>query len=91
MVERTKDALGKHGFGVLTEIDVRNTMRKKLDADVGDYLILGACTPSMALEAMKVEPKVGAMLPCKARETQAAKVAIPRHRRMSAAYIDTLR
>lgn len=64
VVERTKDALGKHGFGVLTEIDVRHTMRKKLDADIGDYLILGACNPSMALEAIKVEPKVGAMLPC---------------------------
>ncbi|RDL47569.1 hypothetical protein BLJAPNOD_05665 [Ensifer sp. M14] len=64
VVERTVAALGKHGFGVLTEIDVKSTMRKKLDVDVGDYLILGACNPSMALEAMKVEPKVGAMLPC---------------------------
>ncbi|MBX9454693.1 MAG: DUF302 domain-containing protein [Rhizobium sp.] len=63
-VEMTRSALGKHGFGVLTEIDVKATMKKKLDADVGDYLILGACNPKMALEAMKIEPKVGAMLPC---------------------------
>jgi uncharacterized protein (DUF302 family) len=63
-VERTKSALAKHGFGVLTEIDVTATMKKKLDADVDDYLILGACNPRMAHEAMKLEPKVGVMLPC---------------------------
>lgn len=63
-VSRTKSALAKHGFGVLTEIDVKATMKKKLDADVDDYLILGACNPQMAHEAMKLEPKVGAMLPC---------------------------
>lgn len=63
-VERTKSALAKHGFGVLTEIDVKATMKKKMDADVDDYLILGACNPHMAYEAMKLEPKVGAMLPC---------------------------
>jgi uncharacterized protein (DUF302 family) len=63
-VMRTKSALAKHGFGVLTEIDVKATMKKKLDADVEDYLILGACNPRMAHEAMKLEPKVGAMLPC---------------------------
>lgn len=63
-VANTRTALGKHGFGVLTEIDVRATMKKKLDADVSDYLILGACNPKMAFEAMKMEPKVGAMLPC---------------------------
>lgn len=63
-VERTKSALAKYGFGVLTEIDVKATMKKKMDADVDDYLILGACNPHMAYEAMKLEPKVGAMLPC---------------------------
>jgi len=63
-VERTKSALAKHGFGVLTEIDVTATMKKKLDADVDDYLILGACNPRMAHEAMKLEPKVGVMFPC---------------------------
>ena len=63
-VGRTKSALSKHGFGVLTEIDVKATMKKKIDADVDDYLILGACNPQMAYEAMKLEPKVRAMLPC---------------------------
>ncbi|TBF35572.1 DUF302 domain-containing protein [Rhizobium leguminosarum] len=63
-VSRTKSALIKHGFGVLTEIDVKATMKKKIDADIDDYLILGACNPRMAFEAMKLEPKVGAMLPC---------------------------
>ncbi|MBZ9791113.1 DUF302 domain-containing protein [Rhizobium sp. 3T7] len=63
-VRRTKSALLKHGFGVLTEIDVKATMKKKIDVDIDDYLILGACNPHMAFEAMKLEPKVGAMLPC---------------------------
>jgi uncharacterized protein (DUF302 family) len=63
-VGRTKSALIKHGFGVLTEIDVKATMKKKIDVDIDDYLILGACNPHMAFEAMKLEPKVGAMLPC---------------------------
>ena len=63
-VEMTKQALSRHGFGVLTEIDVKATMKKKLDADVSDYMILGACNPKMAFEALTVEPRVGAMLPC---------------------------
>ncbi|MCY1745141.1 MULTISPECIES: DUF302 domain-containing protein [Ensifer] len=63
-VSRTKSALSKHGFGILTEIDVKSTMKNKLDADVEDYLILGACNPQMAHEAMKLEPRIGAMLPC---------------------------
>lgn len=63
-VARTRAALTKHGFGVLTEIDVKATMKNKIDADIDDYLILGACNPRMAFEAMKLEPKVGAMLPC---------------------------
>ena len=64
VVRRTREALSQEGFGVLTEIDVRATMKKKLDADVEDYMILGACNPRMAHEAMKLEPRVGAMLPC---------------------------
>jgi len=64
VVEKTRAALSSNGFGVLTEIDVKATMKKKIDADIGDYLILGACNPHMAFEAMKMEPKVGAMLPC---------------------------
>jgi uncharacterized protein (DUF302 family) len=64
IVERTRAALAKKGFGVLTEIDVKATLHKKIGADVDDYLILGACNPHMAHEAMKIEPRVGAMLPC---------------------------
>lgn len=64
IVERTRTALAAKGFGVLTEIDVKATMKKKIDADMDDYLILGACNPGMANEAIKIEPRVGAMLPC---------------------------
>jgi len=63
-LERTKKALSDQGFGVLTEIDVKTTMKAKLNADVDDYVILGACNPKMAHEAMKLEPRIGAMLPC---------------------------
>lgn len=64
IVERTRSALTGQGFGVLIEIDVKAILKKKIDADVADYLILGACNPKMAYEAMKIEPRVGAMLPC---------------------------
>ncbi len=64
IVERTRAALAEQGFGVLTEIDVKATLKKKIDVDVDDYLILGACNPGMAHQAMKIEPRVGAMLPC---------------------------
>jgi uncharacterized protein (DUF302 family) len=63
-IERTKKALSDQGFGVLTEIDVKKTMKAKIGADVDDYVILGACNPKMAHEAMKLEPRIGAMLPC---------------------------
>ncbi|MEX0430357.1 DUF302 domain-containing protein [Spiribacter sp. 221] len=62
--ERTRKALADHSFGVLTEIDVQGTMKKKLDNDMAGYRILGACNPAMAWEAIGVEPRVGAMLPC---------------------------
>ena len=61
---RARQALTDHGFGVLTEIDVKATMKKKLDKDMPAYLILGACNPGMAWEAIGLEPRVGAMLPC---------------------------
>lgn len=62
--ERAIEALFGEGFGVLTEIDVRATMKKKLDRDMRYYTILGACNPEMAWKAIEREPKIGAMLPC---------------------------
>lgn len=64
VVERTRTALSAHGFGVLTEINVRETLKAKINEDIAPYLILGACNPKMASEAIKIEPRIGAMLPC---------------------------
>ena len=61
---RARAALQANGFGVLTEIDVAATMKKKIDKDMPGYKILGACNPNMAWEAIGLEPRVGAMLPC---------------------------
>lgn len=63
-VVRTKEALREQGFGVLTEIDVRATLREKIDEEVEDYVILGACNPQLAHRALGVDRQVGLLLPC---------------------------
>ncbi|MGY4543914.1 uncharacterized protein (DUF302 family) [Arthrobacter sp. UYNi723] len=67
-VQRTREALGEQGFGILTEIDVRSTFETKLGTEaadaVGDYVILGACNPTLASRALAAEPELGALLPC---------------------------
>jgi uncharacterized protein (DUF302 family) len=63
-VSRVTEALKKEGFGILTEIDVKETLKKKLDVDFKKYKILGACNPPFAYKALQIEDKIGAMLPC---------------------------
>jgi uncharacterized protein (DUF302 family) len=63
-VSRVTEELGREGFGVLTEIDVQQTLKRKLDVDFRRYLILGACNPPFAYEALQREDKIGVMLPC---------------------------
>ena len=64
VVQRTTDSLKREGFGIITEIDVRDTFKKKLNIDFRRYRILGACNPTLAHEALQLENKVGTMLPC---------------------------
>ena len=63
-IEKVTRLLNEEGFGVLTEIDVKNTLKEKLDVDFKKYKILGACNPNFAHKALQAEDKIGVMLPC---------------------------
>ena len=63
-IEKVTEELKKEGFGILTEIDIKATFKKKLDADVNNYVILGACNPNYAFNALKEDSKLGVFLPC---------------------------
>lgn len=63
-VAATRDALAEQGFGILTEIDLRATLKQKLDVDVAPQVILGACRPELAHQALALDPSIAAVLPC---------------------------
>ena len=63
-VKRTTEALKREGFGIITEIDVKHTLKSKIGVDFRNYRILGACNPKLAHEALELEDKIGTMLPC---------------------------
>ncbi len=77
-IARATEELKKEGFGILTEIDVKEALKKKLDVDFRKYKILGACNPSYAYKALQAEDKIGTMLPCNVivQETDDGKVEV---------------
>ncbi len=77
-VARVMEELGKEGFGILTEIDVTKTLKKKLDVDFRKYRILGACNPPFAYKALQAERRIGTMLPCNViiQETDDGKIEV---------------
>jgi len=77
-ISRVTEELKKEGFGILTEIDVKETLKKKLDVDFRQYKILGACNPPFAYQALQKEDKIGTMLPCNVivQEVEMGKVEV---------------
>jgi uncharacterized protein (DUF302 family) len=77
-VAKVTEQLKKEGFGILTEIDVKETLKKKLDVDFKQYKILGACNPHFAYQALQKEDKIGTMLPCNVivQETEEDKIEV---------------
>lgn len=77
-IQKATDELKKVGFGVLTEIDVKETLKKKIDVDFRNYKILGACNPKFAHQALTAEDKIGVLLPCNVivQETEDGKVEV---------------
>ncbi len=63
-LQKTTEVLKEHGFGILTKIDVKAKMKEKIDKDMDDYLILGACNPTLAAEALDAEQEIGLLMPC---------------------------
>lgn len=77
-IEKVTEALKAEGFGILTEIDIKATLKKKLDVDMYNYKILGACNPTFAYKALQAEDKIGTMLPCNVivQEKTAGKIEV---------------
>lgn len=77
-IEKVTSSLAEEGFGVLTTIDVKATLKKKIDVDFRPYMILGACNPAFAHKALLAEPNIGAMLPCNVvvQETEEGKILV---------------
>ncbi|MCK9481952.1 MAG: DUF302 domain-containing protein [Bacteroidia bacterium] len=77
-ITKTKEELKKEGFGVITEIDIKDTLKKKIDVEFRKYTILGACNPVFAHKALSVENEIGAMLPCNVvvQETEDGKIKV---------------
>ncbi|MCO6495145.1 MAG: DUF302 domain-containing protein [Bacteroidetes bacterium] len=77
-VSHVKDELKKEGFGVISEIDIKDTLKKKIDVDFRKYVILGACNPVFAHKALSAEDEIGTMLPCNVivQESEAGKVKV---------------
>lgn len=78
VTQKVKSELKKEGFGILTEVDVKTTLKEKLDVDLYNYLILGACNPPFAYKALQAEDKIGTMLPCNVivQERESGKIEV---------------